>query len=254
MSSVFGADYAASYDALYADKDYDAECDLLEGIFRESGRPVATVLDLGCGTGAHAVRLALRGYDVVGVDVSDGMLDAARRRAEHAGSSTVSFVHGDIRALGLDRRFDAVICMFAVLGYQTTDEDVAKALDTVRLHLAPGGLFVFDVWYGPAVEATGPSARVKVVAVGDGELERQASAVLQADAHLCTVSYWLTRRRPGLPEVTTNETHRMRYFFRNELGQFLEAAGLRLVGLLPLPDTSAPLDSSSWNVLGTALG
>ena len=69
--------------------------------------------------------------------------------------------------------------MFAVLGYQTTDEDVAEALDTVRSHLAPGGPFVFDVWYGPAVEATGPTARVKVVATTDGELERQASAELR---------------------------------------------------------------------------
>ncbi len=49
------------------------------GIFTESGRPVRTVLDLGCGTGAHAVRLAQRGYEVVGVDVSEDMLRFAER-------------------------------------------------------------------------------------------------------------------------------------------------------------------------------
>jgi len=254
MSGAFGTEYAAAYDALYADKDYDAECDLLEGIFRQSARPVRSVLDLGCGTGAHAVRLAQRGYEVVGVDLSDGMLEAARRRADRAGITTVSFVHGDIRSLRLDRQFDAVICMFAVLGYQTTDDDVTLALDTVRHHLAPGGPFVFDVWYGPAVEATGPSTRVKVVATAAGELERQASAVLQRESHLCTVSYRLINRRPGMPEDVTEEKHRMRYFFRDELERFLGAAGLSKQDLTPFPDTTAPLSAASWNVLATASG
>lgn len=254
MSSAFGDVYAAAYDSLYADKDYDAECDLLEGIFRRSGRPVRTVLDLGCGTGAHAVRLAQRGLEVVGVDLSDGMLEAARRRAEEAGSSSVSFVRGDIRSVRLDRQFDAVICMFAVLGYQTTDEDVKKAIGTVRTHLAPAGPFVFDVWYGPAVEATGPSSRSKIIVAPDGELERQASAVLQTGAHVCTVSYRLIRRRLGMPDAMTEEVHLMRYFFPDELERFLDGSGLSLYGVTPFPDTTAPLSSASWNVLATALG
>jgi SAM-dependent methyltransferase len=254
MSAAFGVEYAASYDALYGDKDYDAECDLLEEIFRRSGRPVRTVLDLGCGTGGHAVRLAERGFDVVGVDLSDGMLEAARRRAERSGSSKVAFVRGDVRSVRLDRQFDAVICMFAVLGYQTTDEDVTRSIETVRTHLAPGGSFVFDVWYGPAVEATGPSARVKVVATADGEVERQASAVLQRESHLCTVSYRLINRRPGMAEDVTDEAHQMRYFFRDELERFLGASRLSLLDLTPFPDTTAPLSSAAWNVLATAAG
>jgi len=254
MTEVFGPEYAASYDALYEDKDYDVECDLLEGIFKRSGRPVGTVLDLGCGTGAHAVRLAQHGFEVVGVDLSDGMLGAARRRAGQAGTDNVRFVRGDIRAIRLDRRFDAVICMFAVLGYQTTDEDVTRTIKTVRTHLAPGGPFVFDVWYGPAVEAIGPSTRIKRITTADGELERQASAVLAPDAHLCTVSYRLISRRPEMRQVETNETHRMRYFFREELDQFLSVAGMSLQNLTPFPDTTAALSSAAWNVLARRRG
>ncbi len=254
MSDAFGAQYAASYDAFYADKDYDSECDLLEDIFGRSGRPVASVLDLGCGTGAHAVRLAQRGFEVVGVDVSEGMLDAARRRVEHSPSTAVSFVRDDIRSVRLGRLFDAVICMFAVLGYQTTDEDVTRVMETVRFHLAPGGSFVFDVWYGPAVEAIGPSPRVKTVATADGEVERQASAALEARAHLCTVSYRLIHRRPGIPDTVTREAHRVRYFFPRELEQFLGSAGLALQSLASFPDIATPLSSASWNVLATATG
>jgi SAM-dependent methyltransferase len=254
MSEPFGAAYAAAYDALYADKDYDAECDLLEGIFKEWAKPVRAVLDLGCGTGAHAVRLAQRGYDVVGVDMSEAMLDAARRRANDAGSSRPTFVRGDIRTLRLDSTFDAVICMFAVLGYQTSDADVADALNTVRVHLRPAGSFTFDVWYGPAVEATGPSERVKVVQIPGGELERRASAVLDSNAHLCTVSYRLVSRKAGLADEVTNEVHRMRYFYKDELGQRLLSAGLSLESLTPFPDATAPLDAAAWNVLATAVG
>src|SRR5260370_19420094 len=80
---VFGADYANAYDVLYQDKDYASECDLIERVFAEyaAGRRVKGVLDLGCGTGGHAVPLAERGYEVVGVDRSAEMLRHAVERS-----------------------------------------------------------------------------------------------------------------------------------------------------------------------------
>ena len=150
MSEVFGTEYAAAYDPLYADKDYDAECDLLEREFRTRSGPVRTILDLGCGTGAHAVRLAERGYEVVGVDLSEGMLAVARRGAAGLRASTTSnCCSATSGPSGSAGTFDAVICMFAVLGYQTTDDDVAGGPCHGPEHLRPGGRFVFDVWYGP---------------------------------------------------------------------------------------------------------
>jgi SAM-dependent methyltransferase len=253
MTDVFGHEYAEAYDLLYAEKDYEAECDLLERIFRESGRPVRTVLDLGCGTGAHAVRLAQRGYSVVGVDLSAEMLRLARERADST-STEVELVLGDVRSVDLGRTFDAVICMFAVLGYQTTDADVADTLRTVRKHLVPGGPFVFDVWYGPAVEATGPERRVKVVPTTDGELERQAAAVLDAGAHLCTVSYRLVHRRNGYAEHVAEEVHRMRYFGRDELEALVARADMTLIDLRAFPELGAQPSIETWNVLATVRG
>ena len=88
-SGVFGRDYAAAYDDLYQDKDYVAECDLIERVFETYGQgPTRRVLDLGCGTGGHAVILAKRGYDVVGVDRSPEMLERARALGSSARFAT----------------------------------------------------------------------------------------------------------------------------------------------------------------------
>jgi SAM-dependent methyltransferase len=254
MTEVFGAEYSDSYDALYADKDYGAECDLVEGIFKRGGRPVRSLLDLGCGTGRHSVELARRGYEVVGVDLSEAMLERARRRAigEPAGSTT--FLCGDIQTIQLDRRFDAVLSMFAVVGYQISDEAVRSTLANVRRHLEPGGIFVFDVWYGPAVLAVGPSERVKVVAVEGGEIERKALGTLEPDSHVCSVKYELTRRQYGLADATAYETHRMRYFFEDELGALLKEANLTLRSVAAFPDVENPPSVESWNVLAVAAG
>src|SRR6266567_477654 len=169
--AVFGADYANAYDVLYQDKDYASECDLIERVFAEyaAGRRVRSVLDLGCGTGGHAVPLAEHGYEVVGVDRSAEMLRHAVERsrtdrdAAHAARRGPRFELGDIGSIDLRREFDAVVMMFAVLGYQVTNEAVQAALASARRHLAAGGLLFGDLWYGPAVLAQRPSERVKVI-------------------------------------------------------------------------------------------
>ena len=254
MTEVFGADYSDSYDALYSDKDYAAECDLLEEIFRHTDRPVKSVLDLGCGTGRHSVELARRGYDLVGVDISEGMLECARRRALSEDASGTTFIQGDIKEIQVGRRLDAVLSMFAVVGYQIDDSAVRATLANVRRHLEPGGTFVFDVWYGPAVLAVGPSARVKVVPTSDGEIERRAVGALEPESHVCIVTYELTRRRTGQSDVTQFETHRMRYFFEEELRGFLKEAGLTLRSVSSFPDVENPPSADSWNVLVVAAG
>src|SRR5258708_33753706 len=78
MNQTFGSTYAQAYDLLYLDKDYTAECDLIENVFHRYGdKSISRVLDLGCGTGNHAFPLASRGYEVVGIEPSESMLAQA---------------------------------------------------------------------------------------------------------------------------------------------------------------------------------
>jgi SAM-dependent methyltransferase len=243
--TIFGQDYAAAYDELYHDKDYAAECDLVEEVFRvHAPSPVRRVLDLGCGTGSHAVRLAERGYAVVGVDRSDDMLAQARERA-HA----VQFSRGDLTSLDMGQTFDAVLIMFAVLGYLTDNASIQRALLAARKHLTPGGLLFADVWYGPAVLSQRPSERVKVIATpGGGQVIRAAASVLDTRRDMCTVHYQLWRLEGGKLTAEVREAHRMRYFFEPELEAFLSDAGFELLRIGGFPQLDEEPSERTWNV------
>jgi 2-polyprenyl-3-methyl-5-hydroxy-6-metoxy-1,4-benzoquinol methylase len=115
--------YASYYDIFYAQKDYNLECEFVINIMNSlSFQEVRSILDLGCGTGGHVLPLAERGYHMTGVDISEGMIEQARRKSTES-NIEAEFRLGDIRSLDLGKTFDAVISMFAVMGYQTGNDD-----------------------------------------------------------------------------------------------------------------------------------
>jgi SAM-dependent methyltransferase len=241
---VFGEGYASAYDALYQDKDYLAECELIEHVFNTYGLgQIRRILDLGCGTGGHAVPLAERGYDVVGVDRSAAMLEHARARG-----STARFERSDIASLHLDETFDAALLMFAVLGYHLANVDVQAALQAARRHLRPGAVLFFDVWYGPAVLMQRPGDRVKVIEAPDCQLIRMASSELDIRRHACTVHYRLWRVADGRRAQEVRESHAMRFFFPLELDMLLASAGFELVRLGSFPSLDVEPSENTWNV------
>lgn len=252
MTGTFGPTYADAYDALYADKDYEAECDLIELLAAQHGRGSATILDLGCGTGRHAIVLAGRGSAVTGVDVSAEMLQLAERRAAEVGVQGLDLMVGDVRNFRIDRRYDVVLLMFAVLGYQVTDVDVASTLETAAIHLNPGGVVVFDVWHGPAVEALGPSVRTKSVPHGEITIRRRALGVLDPTTHTCAVDYTIEQIAQDQVIQTNHERHQMRYFFQDELGAMARQAGLEVVMASAFPDIDRPASGADWNALYVA--
>src|SRR4029434_5730962 len=133
MSEVFGPGYSKAYNLIYGDKDYPAECDLIERLFqRYAHGPVSSVLDLGCGPGNHAFVMASRGYEVVGIERSHHMLAIADQKLANSNHSKLRFRSGDIRNLDLGQQFDAALILFAVLGYQLENRDVVSTLKTAR--------------------------------------------------------------------------------------------------------------------------
>lgn len=117
---------------------------------RELGAPPArgAILELGCGSGRMLAPLVRDGYRVVGVDAAPAMLARAGERLAHLGreaAARAELHHADFRDVDLGRRFPLVICPFNAFMHLYTRPDVERFLAVVRRHLAPGGLFAFDV-------------------------------------------------------------------------------------------------------------
>jgi SAM-dependent methyltransferase len=254
MSEPFGSVYAECYDAIYQEKDYQAECDLIERLFKTYGDgQIKTVLDLGCGTGNHALPLSLRGFEVIGVDRSESMLAQARKKtAQSLRSEHDTFYQADIQSVDLGRQFDAVLLMFAVLGYQLDNAGVTAALRIARRHLRSGGLLLFDVWYGPSVLFLRPSEREKTIPVSNGKILRVSSSELDTSRHTCTVRYHLRKFETEGLVSEAEEEHTVRYFFGPELKLFLESTGFSPTRLGAFPDFERDPDEKSWNVLCVA--
>jgi SAM-dependent methyltransferase len=111
----------------------------------EAERSGGPVLELGVGTGRIAVPVAAAGIDVVGVDLSAGMLEVARERAALAGV-TVDLRHGDMRDPPVEGVFPLVLCPFRSLLHMETGDDRRAALRAVARHMDDGARFVFDVF------------------------------------------------------------------------------------------------------------
>lgn len=243
MKSGKSFDFSAEfYDLLYKDKNYEREADFVEEVFSAFGKPTS-ILEVGCGTGNYTRIFCQRGYDVSGVDISEKMIDAAKRKCD------CSFQIGDVRCFSLGRKFDACVAMFAVIGYMVENSDVMSALCNIRAHLKHGGLFVFDVWNGLAVMRTLPETRVKEVEDDDCKVVRVAHSILKSFNHLCIVNYTysvLDKKTQALKEFA--ESHHVRFYFPQEISFFLEKAGFEVLKICPFLDFSGAVDELVWNM------
>jgi len=103
----------------------------------------AKILDLCCGIGRHSLELARRGYEVVGVDLTDEYLTKAQRWAENEGLD-VRFVKSDMRHFCQIEEFDAVINMFTAFGYFEIEADNRRVLANIHCSLRKGGTLILD--------------------------------------------------------------------------------------------------------------
>jgi len=246
MSSVFNEAYASAYDVMYADKDNTAECDAVVGLIQKFGDgKISRILDLGCGTGRHAVEFARRGFDVTGVDFSDAMLTRARERATASGGK-LDFVQGDARTYRGTAPFDAVLMNFNVLGYMNSNDDLTSALATARTNLRPGGIFAADFWYGPAVVIDPPGERLREIAAGEAKFLRHSRGTHEPEQHRIRIAIRVIELQEDRVRSDSEEVHTMRYFFPLELDLALRAHGFRSVALTGYPDISKPVNTREW--------
>lgn len=224
------ADYAHYYDLLYRDKDYAGEVHYVAELVRRHHPTAHTMLELGCGTGRHAILLQKQGYEVTGIDVSGEMIARAQARLcslPTDAAAALRFLKGDIRDTRLERQFDVVISLFHVFSYQTTNQELSAAFATAQAHLKPGGILVFDCWYGPGVLHQRPETRIKRLEDEQIEVTRMAEPEMHPNQNRVDVHYQVLIRDKASGQYSeVRETHRMRYLFRPEIELQASLAGL----------------------------
>lgn len=135
---------ARYYDLAHTDHDYERDCDFLESLFHKHGFQVpVSILDIGCGTGEHSIRLLERGHHVTGIDSSLQMLARAKSKAAERGLPG-EFYNQDMRRIEIDAIFDSAICLFGAFARLSTKGDFFQFFQGLKSHLKEGGLFVFD--------------------------------------------------------------------------------------------------------------
>src|SRR5580658_4503750 len=186
------------------------------------------VLELACGTGQLTVPIASAGLPILGLDLSATMLTTARQRAAAANVS-VEFVHGDMRNFDLGRRFALIFVARNSLLHLHSTEDLLAAFAAVRRHMAPGGIFAFDV-FNPNVRllARPSDQRVPVFQV-ETESFGKLSVEETTDYDPATQvghGHWYVSA-PGNPDAWVLRLE-LRNIFPQELPLLLAAGGFHL--------------------------
>jgi SAM-dependent methyltransferase len=216
-------DHPELYDALLP---ADGHVPFYAALARQQG---GAVLELACGTGQLAVPIATQGLSVVGLDQSRAMLAAAERRAAAAGV-VAEFVHGDMRDFTLGREFSLIFVARNSLLHLLTTDDLLATFAAVKRHVAPGGIFAFDV-FNPSVRllARPPGQRVPVMEVNTepfGKLTVEQTGGYDAATQVTHATWYIStpdRADAWVVPLT------LRNIFPQELPLLLSAAGFELV-------------------------
>jgi len=134
--------FAVVYDELMADAPYERWGKYITEILQKQKSKL--VLDLACGTGNMTLLLAKKGFDMIGVDLSEDMLATAQQKM-YEENQRILFLAQDMRELDLYGTVDAVICVCDGLNYILDPSDLTKVFARVKLFLNPGGIFIFDI-------------------------------------------------------------------------------------------------------------
>lgn len=234
----FSTKYSQYYDLFYHEKNYKAEAAFVTDLLGRYGIVGGHLMDLGCGTGHHAAEFAAAGFSVSGVDMSADMLaraDARRTTLPGKVAQRLRFQQGDARTVRTDELYDAVVALFHVASYQTTNADFMAMCHTAATHLPRSGLFLFDCWYGPAVLADPPDVRIKRASSEETAVIRIAEPSMRPHDNTVAVNYTilLTDWKTQSVEIVL-ETHVMRYMFKPEVELMLDLSGFEV------------LDSMKW--------
>lgn len=240
-NQIYGG-FARVYDLFMDEVPYQEWSDYLFGLLEGEGVSRGTVVDLACGTGEIAWRLRRKGYETIGVDISQEMLEIASQKCP----SDVLLLHQDMRELELHAPVEGVVCLCDGMNYMIAEEDLTKVFDRVASCLAEGGVFIFDMkteyFYreilGDRILADN---REDASYIWDNEYDGDSGI----NTYLLTL-YELVDDDEDL-FLRTDELHRQRAYPPEQVRGMLEASGFMLAGIYEAM-TERPPDEKSQRI------
>jgi SAM-dependent methyltransferase len=246
--------YSLYYDIIYRDKDYASEAIYIRDLLTRYGVAKGNILEFGSGTGKHGRLLAKLGYNVHGIERSHEMVVKAET------STGFTCQQGDITTFKMGKFYDAVLPLFHVISYQIYNEQVQAVFANAAAHLNPGGIFIFDFWYSPAVYAKPPSVRVKRMKDEKIHITRVAEPEIHSEKNRVDVTYsifakdliteknWKNKEQDNVSLIHTfKETHSMRHFSLLEIDILSSIHGFKRVDAQQFL-TGAKVSEETWSV------
>ena len=241
MTNLFNF-IAKYYDLLYEGKDTKSEVLYIDSILKKYLKNKNSILEFGLGTGRHAKEFIELGYKVHGIERS---LDMCNDLSKING---LEYSIGDIANTNLNKKFDAVLSLFHVMSYQLTNEKILKVFGNANLHLEKGGLFIFDVWYSPAVNSIKPSIRIKRFSNKEFEITRLAEPLIFNTQNRVDVNYsFFIEDKINKKFDTFKEVHPMRHFSIPEIKLFASLSGFECLKIEEWLTEKKPSDNT-WGV------
>jgi len=245
--------YSNYYDILYEDKNYSKEVDFVEKFIKIMSPTAKRILSLGCGTCNYEIIFAERGYDVTGLDMSRDMLEVAKKKIlKEKLNGNIKLVNTNIQNFALPCEFDVSIALFNVLGYQTTDRQITSVLANVHKSLKPGGIFMFDCWYLPAVLKNGPTNRLKEVSFNGYKIKRYTKSTIDIDNNQIIIKFLIEEYKRNKKARSFQELHKVRYWSLSEIENLLKNAGFRIVKTCEFMKEKQRISEKAWNMFVVA--
>jgi ubiquinone/menaquinone biosynthesis C-methylase UbiE len=178
---------------------------------------VRTVLDMTCGTGAQSVSIHKAGFVVTGSDLSEGMLEVARKKSE---GESIGYYQADMCKVSIGQ-FDAIISIYNAIGHLKTD-DFAKAIRNASNHLNKNGIYIFDIFNSSMMEYIPKHSIIdKATEVGETKYVRYTDFSYDNLTKLLTIKQKTQRQSNFDPIETLNEEYRLKTYSKEELKEII---------------------------------
>jgi len=205
--------YSELYNLLYSDKNYSEEVNYILKKLKQFNCNCKHILEYGSGTCIHGSLLVENGFEMTGIELSKQMYLIGKSYIQQKGiEKHFNLINDNIVNYRNYEKYDLVLSLFHVISYLTSNEELLKVFENASSQLEKGGLFIFDVWYTPAVLNLKPESKIKSFENEHLKIIRYTKPYSNYNENIVEVNFDLVIIDKHENHVSfLEETHKMRY-------------------------------------------